>query len=137
MPRLTRVSLLCSAALAARAIPLPAQQPGAAPVARPDTAAGPDSLARFLEAVRYRGLGPAAYSGRVAALAVPHGSTYPKTIYVGAAGGGVWKTTNGGTTWQAMSDGLGVETMGDLAVAPSATNLVWQGTGGKNSLRSR
>lgn len=138
MSRLTQVSLLCAAALAAGATPLPAQQPVAAPVARPDTAAaGPDSVARFLEAVRYRGLGPAAYSGRVTALAVPHGATYPKTIYVGAAGGGVWKTTNGGTTWQAVSDGLGVETIGDLAVAPSDTNLVWVGTGEKNSLRSQ
>jgi len=138
MTRLTQVPVLLAAALAAGAIPLPAQQPGVAPVARPDTAhAAPDSVARFLEAVRYRGLGPAAYSGRVTALAVPHGAAYPKTIYVGAAGGGVWKTTNGGTTWQAVAEGLGVETIGDLAVAPSDTNLVWVGTGEKNSLRSQ
>ena len=138
MARLTLVCVFIAAALAAGARPLPAQQPAAAPPARPDTTrAIPDSIARFLEAVRYRSLGPAAYSGRVTALAVPHGVAYPKTIYVGAAGGGVWKTTNGGTTWQAVSEGLGVETIGDLAVAPSDTNLVWVGTGEKNSLRSQ
>jgi photosystem II stability/assembly factor-like uncharacterized protein len=91
----------------------------------------------LLASFRYRGLGPAAYSGRVTALAVPRGGPYPKTFYVGAAGGGVWKTTNGGTTWQAVSDGLGVQTIGDLAVAPSDTNILWVGTGEKNSLRSQ
>jgi photosystem II stability/assembly factor-like uncharacterized protein len=49
----------------------------------------------------------------------------------------VWKTTNGGTTWQSVSDGLGTETIGDLAVAPSDSAIVWAGTGEKNSLRSQ
>jgi photosystem II stability/assembly factor-like uncharacterized protein len=98
----------------------------------------PDSLARFLSSFNYRGLGPAAFSGRVTAIAVPAGTEpRPKTFYIGAAGGGVWKTANGGVTWRAMSTGLGSETIGDLAVAPSDSNIVWAGTGEKNSLRSQ
>src|SRR5207247_5701009 len=52
-------------------------------------------------------------------------------------GRGVWKTTNGGITWQSVSSGLGSETVGDLAVAPSDSNILWVGTGEKNSLRSQ
>src|SRR2546428_2833093 len=140
----TSVALACAALLGA--VSLAAQKPTKRPAAaaradtaaRPDTAAGAkDSLTRFLEGFSFRNLGPAAYSGRVTALAVPHAAGYPNTFYVGAAGGGVWKTTNGGITWQSVSEGLGVQTIGDLAVAPSDTNIVWVGTGEKNSLRSQ
>ena len=94
-----------------------------------------DPLTRFLGKISFRNIGPAAYSGRVTSLAVP--TPYRKTIYVGAAGGGVWKTTNGGTSWRQIGDSLGVQTIGDLAVAPSDTNIVWVGTGERNSLRSQ
>src|SRR5438876_8991016 len=136
---MTRTPLLCVALLAGLAVRAVAQRRPAA-AARSDTAAATkDSLTRFLESFSYRNLGPAAYSGRVTALAVPsrRGGSYPKTFYVGAAGGGVWKTTNGGTTWQPVSEGLGTETIGDLAVAPSDTSGVWVATGEKNSLRSQ
>lgn len=93
-----------------------------------------DSLTRFLDKFSFRNLGPAAYSGRVTALAVPQ--PYRKTIYVGSAGGGVWKTSNAGITWRPISDSLGVESIGDIAVAPSDSNIVWVGTGEKNSSRS-
>jgi len=97
-----------------------------------------DSVTRFLENFNYRALGPAAYSGRVTAIAVPTTTEpRPKTFYIGSAGGGVWKTINEGVTWQSVSSGLGSETVGDLAVAPSDSNLVWVGTGEKNSLRSQ
>ena len=97
--------------------------------------ASTDPLTRFLGKISYRNLGPAAYSGRVTSLAIP--TPYRKTMYVGAAGGGVWKTNNGGTTWRQIGDSLGVQTIGDLAVAPSDTNIVWVGTGERNSLRSQ
>src|SRR5437667_12263877 len=105
---------------------------------RDTTAAASDPISKFLESFTYRTLGPAAYSGRVTAIAVPKGTEpRPKTCYIGAAGGGVWKTTNGGVTWQSVSSGLGSETVGDLAVAPSDSTIVWVGTGEKNSLRSQ
>src|SRR6185312_8203287 len=53
------------------------------------------------------------------------------------AGGGVWKTSNDGITWRDIGDSLGVTTIGDIEVAPSDTNVVWVGTGEKNSLRSQ
>ena len=113
-----------------------AQKPAAKPKAAPDTT--PDSVSKLLSSFGYRALGPAAYSGRVTSIAVPTtGEPRPKTFYIGAAGGGVWKTVNGGTTWQSISKGLGSETIGDLAVAPSDSNVVWVGTGEKNSLRSQ
>ncbi|MEO6866377.1 MAG: hypothetical protein ABI229_13060, partial [Gemmatimonadaceae bacterium] len=105
---------------------------------RPDSAgkiATGDSLTRFLDKFSYRNLGPAAYSGRVTAIAVPR--PYRKTIYIGAAGGGVWKTSNAGITWHPISDSLGVQSIGDIAVAPSDSNVVWVGTGEKNSSRSQ
>ncbi|MGH7568393.1 MAG: VPS10 domain-containing protein, partial [Gemmatimonadales bacterium] len=112
--------------------------PARADTARADTAAAKDSLTRFVESFSWRLLGPAAYSGRITALAVPaNAGPRPKTFYAGAAGGGVWKTVNGGTTWQSVSTGLGVQTIGDLAVAPSDSGLLWVGTGEKNSLRSQ
>src|SRR5712691_12836650 len=114
-----------------------ALQRPAAPAPVRDTTAR-DSVTKFLESFTYRGLGPAAYSGRVTAIAVPTTpEPRPKTFYIGSAGGGVWKTTNEGVTWQSVSSGLGSETVGDLAVAPSDSSIVWVGTGEKNSLRSQ
>src|SRR5260221_3535667 len=112
--------------------------PARADTTRADTSRQRDALARFVEATNIRPIGPAAYSGRVTSIAV-HRSTEPrpKTFYIGSAGGGVWKTVNGGVTWQSVSSGLGAETIGDLAVAPSDSNVLWAGTGEKNSLRSQ
>jgi photosystem II stability/assembly factor-like uncharacterized protein len=139
--------LLCPAILLLAAAPLAAQRPRPQPRTRPaasapdtarrDTTQRLDSLQRFAESIAVRGLGPAAYSGRITAIAVPRSSEpRGKTFYVGTAGGGVWKTANGGITWQPASGGLGSESIGDLAVAPSDTNVLWAGTGERNSLRS-
>ncbi|HVE80046.1 MAG TPA: hypothetical protein VNA89_14365 [Gemmatimonadaceae bacterium] len=98
-------------------------------------AAARDPMTRVLNGFTVRNIGPAAYSGRVTSLAVPR--PYRKTIYAGSAGGGVWKTSNGGTTWQPIGDSLGVGSVGDVAVAPSDSSIVWVGTGEKNSLRSQ
>jgi photosystem II stability/assembly factor-like uncharacterized protein len=97
--------------------------------------AAEDPLDHFIGKISFRTIGPAAFSGRVTALAIP--APYHNTIYVGAAGGGVWKTSNGGTTWRQIGDSLGVQTVGDLAVARSDTNIVWVGTGERNSTRSQ
>jgi photosystem II stability/assembly factor-like uncharacterized protein len=143
---MTPSRLAASCAALVLATTLAAQRPArprAALAARPDTArrdttSAKDSVTKFLESFTYRSLGPAAYSGRVTAIAVPRSAEpRPKTFYVGAAGGGVWKTTNGGVTWQSVSSGLTSETVGDLAVAPSDSNILWVGTGEKNSLRSQ
>ncbi|MHB0962170.1 MAG: VPS10 domain-containing protein [Gemmatimonadaceae bacterium] len=53
----------------------------------------------------------------------------PLTYYVGAASGGVWKTTDGGTNWRSLFDGQIVQSIGSIAVARSDKNVVWVGTG--------
>ncbi len=53
----------------------------------------------------------------------------PLTYYVGAASGGVWKTTDGGVHWTPVFDEEPVQSIGALAVAPSDPNIVWAGTG--------
>lgn len=54
----------------------------------------------------------------------------PLTYYMGAAGGGVWKTTNAGVSWENVSDGyFGVGTIGAIAVSQSDPNVVYVGTG--------
>src|SRR5262245_1110110 len=53
----------------------------------------------------------------------------PLTYYVGAASGGIWKTTDGGTTWASLFDAQPVQSIGSLAVARTDPNIVWAGTG--------
>src|SRR2546425_4973524 len=119
--------LLGAAALVAQK-PTPKRPPAAAradTTTRPsDTTAAPkDSLTRFLESFSFRNLGPAAYSGRVTALAVPRTGGYSKTFYIGAAGGGEWETSNGGGTWQTGLEGNGAPTGVGLPPVPSAPKI--------------
>ncbi|HSM14676.1 MAG TPA: hypothetical protein VLA66_11475 [Thermoanaerobaculia bacterium] len=53
----------------------------------------------------------------------------PATFYFGAADGGVWRTTDAGTTWQPLFDREGSASIGALAVAPSDPRVIWAGTG--------
>lgn len=69
-------------------------------------------------------------SGRVTAIATD--PTNANTIYLGAAGGGVWKTTNGGTSWQPLTDSQATLSTGAIAVAPSQPNVIYVGTGEAN-----
>ena len=54
------------------------------------------------------------------------------TIYVAAAGGGVWKTIDGGATWMPLTDTQATLSMGAIAVAPSNPNIIYAGTGEGN-----
>ncbi|HEX7020742.1 MAG TPA: hypothetical protein VF159_12055 [Gemmatimonadaceae bacterium] len=84
-----------------------------------------------LAGFRWRTVGPANFGGRVADVAgIPSPS---RTFFVAAAGGGIWKTTNAGTTFRPVFDNERVVAMGALAIAPSDTNQVWAGTGEQNS----
>jgi photosystem II stability/assembly factor-like uncharacterized protein len=81
-------------------------------------------------------LGPTNISGRVTDVAVaePRGQTY--TMFVGAAGGGVWRTRNEGVTWEHVMQDEVTASIGDIAIAPSDPDQVWVGTGEANIFRS-
>ena len=81
----------------------------------------------ILENLTWRGIGPAVPSGRVNDFAVVESNTH--IIYAATATGGAWKTTNNGTTWEAVFDRERTSALGAIAVAPSNPNVVWVGTG--------
>jgi photosystem II stability/assembly factor-like uncharacterized protein len=84
--------------------------------------------------MRWRTVGPANFMGRMSdVVGIPGPS---KTLFAAAAGGGIWKTTNNGTTWRPVFDDKRVISMGMLAIAPSDTQQVWAGTGEPNSRNS-
>ncbi|HEV2324408.1 MAG TPA: hypothetical protein VGS10_10715, partial [Terracidiphilus sp.] len=70
-------------------------------------------------------------SGRITGVAVD--PTNSNTIYIAAAGGGVWKTTDGGTTWTALTDSQTTLSMGSIAIAPSNNLKIYAGTGEANN----
>jgi photosystem II stability/assembly factor-like uncharacterized protein len=77
--------------------------------------------------LRYRMVGPSR-GGRVTAYAGHR--RQPGTFYIGATGGGVWKTTDYGVTWAPISDGFfATGSIGAIAVAESDPNVVYVGTG--------
>ena len=81
--------------------------------------------------MKWRTVGPANFQGRLSdVVGVPGPS---KTLYVAAAGGGIWKSGNNGVTWRPVFDDKDIVSMGMLAIAPSDTNTVWAGTGEPNS----
>jgi photosystem II stability/assembly factor-like uncharacterized protein len=85
-------------------------------------------------ALSFRMVGPALTSGRVGDIAI-HPSN-PDKWYVAAASGGVWLTTNHGTTFNPIFDNYGSYSIGCLAIATSNPSTIWVGTGENNNQRS-
>jgi len=78
-------------------------------------------------ALKWRCIGPTR-GGRVVAVSGDYSD--PMTFYFGACAGGIWKTDDGGTYWECVSDGyLTSATIGALTVAPSDSNVIYAGTG--------
>lgn len=106
---------------------------------RSDNALPPDSV--LVRSLAFRSIGPAVMSGRISDIAVVVDPKEPRArigtvMYVGAATGGVWKTTNAGVTWTPVFDSVRTGSVGAVAVAPSDPNVVWVGTGEANNMRS-
>lgn len=84
-------------------------------------------LSTALNGFSFRSIGPAFMSGRIADIAID-----PKnenTWYVAVGSGGVWKTTNAGTTWKPLTDSQSFYSTGAISLDPNNTQTVWLGTG--------
>ncbi len=78
----------------------------------------------------WRSIGPAVAGGRVAAVAgTPQDD---RLYYLGTAGGGVWRSVNGGETWEAVFEKQSVGAIGAVAIDPRDERVVWAGTGEAN-----
>ena len=90
-----------------------------------------------LSGLGLRSIGPAVMGGRIDDIAVVE--ERPWIFYVGTASGGLWKTSNAGTTWQALFDDEPTApnfSIGDVTLAPSDPEVVWVGTGEPNNRQS-
>jgi photosystem II stability/assembly factor-like uncharacterized protein len=86
----------------------------------------------------YRNLGPFRSGAWISDFAVPE---FPQeahlyTFYVAGRNGGLWKTTNNGTTFESLFDNQDIFSIGDVTLAPSDPDIVWVGTGEHATARS-
>src|SRR6478736_3080676 len=109
---------LVAAAAAACVISVHAQQDGKKSD-RPETP-------KEFKALQYRNVGPAA-GGRVARVAGVAGN--PLLYYAATASGGVWMSSDGGTSWRSVFDEEPISSIGSIAVAPSDPNVIYVGSG--------
>ncbi|MEM8960425.1 MAG: glycosyl hydrolase, partial [Acidobacteriota bacterium] len=87
----------------------------------------PKMSAGTFSSFELRGIGPALMSGRVSDIAIdPRDQS---TWYVGVGSGGVWKTTNAGTTWTPIFDAQSVYSIGEITLDPQRPDTVWVGSG--------
>ncbi len=95
-----------------------------------------DSLftSSLVSGLKFRSIGPAWASGRIADFAVNPAN--PSEYYVGVASGNVWKTVNNGTTWKPVFDQYGAYSIGVVKADPNNFNTVWVGTGENNHQRA-
>jgi photosystem II stability/assembly factor-like uncharacterized protein len=83
------------------------------------------------DALEYRLIGPFRGGRSAAVVGVPH---QPNLFYFGSTGGGIWKTTTGGRTWENISDGYFGGSIGAITVAESDPNVLYVG-GGEKTVR--
>src|SRR5438552_13067645 len=97
-----------------------------------------DAMSAVVNALTFRNIGPFRTAGWVTDIAVPEtpARDHLYTIYAATRSGGLWKTTNAGTTWKNISDGVGAAAVGSVAIAPSNPGIVWMGTGDHAATRS-
>lgn len=87
-----------------------------------------------ISSLKFRSIGPAMISGRIIDLAVnPNNHS---EYFVAVASGGVWKTTNGGVTYNPIFDSQKSYSIGCISIDPNNTNVIWVGSGENNSQRA-
>lgn len=124
---LTRRLLTASAILASFASPATAQGNF-----RPrDSVVVNRSVDPMLAAFRFRSIGPASMGGRIDDIEAY--AKNPSIIYVGYAAGGVFRSTNAGTTFEPVFEAHGSASIGDIAIDPTNPDIVYVGTGEPNN----
>ena len=108
--------VLCGAALLCPALAAPASAPATTAAVNPS----------LFGALQWRGIGPYRGGRALAVAGIPGDAS---TFYFGAVAGGVWKTTDGGGTWQVLTDGTPISSVGAIAIAPSNHAIIYVGTG--------
>lgn len=86
------------------------------------------------DALHFRSIGPAVTSGRIDDIQIDPNN--PAVLYVGAASGGIWKSTNNAVTWSPIFDDEPDNSIGSLAIFPGNSNIIWAGTGESNNRQS-
>ncbi|MCY7379299.1 MAG: hypothetical protein LH467_08205 [Gemmatimonadaceae bacterium] len=115
--------------------PLAAQREQVRPEPRPASARAGDSLTIVLPgALTARSIGPAVMGGRVSAIAADWRT--PGTMYVALGTGGIMKSQDNGITWSAIFEHEAVASVGDIAIAPSDSSVIWVATGEGNDRNS-
>src|SRR3984893_997856 len=128
---LTIAFLFVMGAAAASAQPAPEANPSAAPVLAASASPSPSPTPTPpYNRMAFREVGPAVAGGRAASLRGVVDD--PKLYYLGSAGGGVWKTVNGGATWTPLFDKQSVASIGAVAIDPKNHDVVWGGAGETN-----
>ena len=104
-----------------------ASAPAANPAYDPTLYSSPTATERAFKSLRWRSVGPYR-GGRVDAVV---GDLHkPFLFYMGSVNGGVWRTTNGGQSWDNLTDGKSdISSVGAITVAPSDANVIYVGTG--------
>jgi photosystem II stability/assembly factor-like uncharacterized protein len=90
-------------------------------------AADQASIGEAASGLEMRGIGPALMGGRIADIAIHDSNS--SIWYVAAASGGVWKTTNAGTTWTPIFDEQPSYSIADVSIDPNNPDVIWVGTG--------
>jgi photosystem II stability/assembly factor-like uncharacterized protein len=86
--------------------------------------------ARLWNDLEWRSIGPAAMGGRISGIAGVPGNL--RLLYAATGSGGLFKTVNGGVTWQALFERPETISIGDIAIDPKHPDTVWLGTGEAN-----
>lgn len=95
---------------------------------------GQPSSEDLLREMRWRNFGPGSFAGRVVDVEALESDF--RYVLCASASGGVWKSTNAGTTWEPIFDDYGSASIGDVAIFQKDRNIIWVGAGEANNRNS-
>ncbi|HET9401702.1 MAG TPA: hypothetical protein VFO34_12205 [Candidatus Acidoferrales bacterium] len=117
--------------------PAPLAAPSRAAATRraaPSPAGDPAPAIAALKSLEFRNIGPAVMGGRIDDYAVDENNS--DIIYVGTAAGGIFKTVNGGNTWNPIFEHELSASIGCITIASQDDSIIWVGTGEANNRQS-